>query len=305
MSHWRNSVKRELYGSDMGESGVFGILQRWCDKLRYMRSSMVLTARIESADGEIAITPCTQGETSNTFVCGLDNRKCSSSSNTFWLSSDSGLVLRPSQIAALVAPALASSSSAAQATVTASEPSDRAFYTPGAMAGLAAGVAIPLLIICGVLSYILLREKKKWGPNRHMYKLPDNCKEEEFDQKPPPTITATPASLSATTTRPSSRAQSERPTLHSMPSYGSPVTSPLNSPRVPPISSKASFVDRPSNTTSFVDRSSRIQSFAERFGALKSSSASIVYSPEGMHELDSSPAPDQARFELATQRMSK
>ena len=141
--------------------------------------------RTDDADTSVAITPCTSGQSSNTFACGMNATACTSS-NTFALSTDTSLVLRPAQIAALLNKSLPSNS-VTTSTVTA-VPSG--YYTGGAMAGLAIGIAIPLLVALGVLYMLLRRERNKFGhasTNKNlMYKLPDDLTEDLSKPPPPP-----------------------------------------------------------------------------------------------------------------------
>ena len=259
-----------------------------------------------SKDAEIAITPCKQGSTTNTFVCGLDNGDCKSSSDTFSLSSDAGLVLRPAQVAALVGSALASTSASASHAAVAGSAGEG--YTTGEMAGLGAGIAVPLLIALGIAICMVVKEKKRWGTNKHMYKLPENCKEDDFQFKDPPPVAQNPeirtsqnGSVQSSRIGVASGGPSSRATPS--PSFHSPVSSPMSSPRPLQMSPVHSFAERPSNTTSYAGGGSRIQSFAERFDAGKVPSI-VMSPPEDRHELDSLPAPERERFELATHRMS-
>jgi hypothetical protein len=45
------------------------------------------------------------------------------------------------------------------------------YYTGGAMAGLAIGIALPLLLALGVLYMLLRRERKKFGHSKPKQKL--------------------------------------------------------------------------------------------------------------------------------------
>lgn len=159
------------------------------------------------------------------------------------------------------------------------------------------GIAIPLLIALGVAIWMIMREKKRWGTNKHMYKLPDNCKEDDFEFKAPPPVGENP--ITTRTSATTSRTASKRPSLRTL----SPFNSPLASPRPSQISPVHSYHGHISTTTSFADRNSHIQSIGEAFGASKVNSTTVSL-PEHMHELDSSPAPERERFELSTQRMS-
>lgn len=79
-------------------------------------------------------------------------------------------VLRPTQLSSAVSAAgsslVAVSTSAIDSspTPTSESEDDTDTYTAGAMAGVGVGIGVPLLIVIGVLTWLLLREKKKNRP---------------------------------------------------------------------------------------------------------------------------------------------
>ena len=142
-------------------------------------------------NAEVAITPCTSGDKTNTFVCGVNTTDCQSDSNTFTMSSDTGLLLRPSQIAVLVGSALATSTSSSIASAGASKTacasaSSAGLYTSGQMAGVGCGVGLPLCIALVVVILLLRKEKRNPAEMNLMYKLPDETKSGVSFQAPPP-----------------------------------------------------------------------------------------------------------------------
>lgn len=50
------------------------------------------------------------------------------------------------------------------------------------------GVGIPLVIALVIAIIMLNREKKRFTKPKLMYKLPDECKEEDFDYRAPPPV---------------------------------------------------------------------------------------------------------------------
>lgn len=163
----------------------------------------------ENPSSGMAITPCKDAGKNSTFTCGLSNRGCQS--DTFQLTGSDALVLRPTQIAKLVEPALASlsSSMAASATSSATSSSQTGMatsdptsvpqiaaspsavangtkvYTSSDMAGLGCGLGLPLTFFLVVALCALYKERQNHTGPKLMYKLPDN--HEEFDfRKPAP-----------------------------------------------------------------------------------------------------------------------
>jgi hypothetical protein len=159
----------------------------------------------------MAITPCRDAGKNSTFTCGLSNRGCSY--DTFQLRGGDALVLRPTQIAKLVEPALSSMSAsmAASATSTPSSKTETAtpdptsvpeitasniapvngtkVYTSSDMAGHGGGLGLPLTFFLVVALCALYKERQNHTGPKLMYKLPDN--HEEFDfRKPAPMLRA-------------------------------------------------------------------------------------------------------------------
>lgn len=167
----------------------------------------------EDPSASISITPCGSVDGTNTFVCGLNSTDCQTGSNTFTMTGGSGFVLRPSQIAALVEPALeaseTASSSATEATVTfcpsqTSTTNARKVYTGSDMAGLGCGLGLPLFFALCAALILLRRERQKYAKPKLMYKLPDNCKD-EFTFRPPQRVGSQPSFSSPSSLNPSRR----------------------------------------------------------------------------------------------------
>lgn len=128
---------------------------------------------------------CTNDGEDSEFICGMNTANCKKSSAIFKLSS-SDLTFRPSELEAIVNPAVSSavSSALAQATTQAaaqtkvtvtalptSSNSD-ATYTAGEMAGLGVGLGVPLLI-ASCLALLLWKKDRDRTP-KLMYPLPDD-----------------------------------------------------------------------------------------------------------------------------------
>lgn len=219
-----------------------------------------------SPNAEVAITPCSTDTDSNTFACGLAG-DCSK--DTFTLPADTSLALRPSQIAALVG-SLSSSSDAATATACADTGS---MVSVGALAGVACGVGLPLLIALIIAIILLRREKTRFTKPKLMYKLPDECKEEEFSHRAPPPIH--PA------LRPESPADSASAYSSRRGSFRTAAASPGLSPR-------------PMHGT-----------FMERYESMKKSAGGQVHESAPRHELDSAPSYQETeRHEMGDYRRS-
>lgn len=110
------------------------------------------------------------------------------------MTDDTSLVLRPSQIAELIEPALASASASASASSTPnatssqvmSSPSvvaDEKLYTTSDMAGLGCGLGLPLGFFLVVALCALYKERQNHTGPKLMYKLPDN--HTDFNLRPP------------------------------------------------------------------------------------------------------------------------
>jgi len=223
---------------------------------------------------QVVITPCTSGDSSNTFVCGLNTTDCQTDTNTFSLPSDMGIVLRPNQIAQLVGSSLESATPSGAATAEG--------FTAGALAGVAVGVALPLLVALGVIFYLLRREQRRFSKPKLMYKLPDEVTQDDFTFTPRPVRTT-----AAFSSRPSS--QISRAT------GGSTLAS-----------------RRGSGATMGTLHVGVPQSFMERYETMKKNAQTQLTTKEMMmmspvssprHELDS-PSREVARYELSNSRMS-
>jgi len=135
---------------------------------------------IVSPSTGIAITPCTSNNGTNTFVCGLNSTDCQADTDTWTMADGSSLVLRPSQIVALLGSALENGTSAA----TSAAANTSTTYTSSQMAGLGCGLGLPLGFALFAALVLLHKEKQKHAPPKLMYKLPDN--HTEFSFRPPP-----------------------------------------------------------------------------------------------------------------------
>lgn len=217
-----------------------------------------------SPSAEVAITPCSTDTDSNTFACGLAG-DCSR--DTFTLPADTSIALRPSQIAALVS----SLSAAPSAPTTTVCPDTSGLVSTGALAGVAVGVAFPLLLALLVTILLLRREKYRFSKPKLMYKLPDECKEEFTFRAPPPIHTTT--SRDSRTTRDTASAYSSR--------RGSFRTA-AGSPR-PPLQG----------------------TFMERYEGMKKTVGGQTHELPSRHELDSTPSYREAvRHEMGDYRRS-
>lgn len=171
-----------------------GLVQRGgCTDETWGSAACAKICKNENSNGSIAITPCATSWGASTFVCGLNNGRCSNDENTFVLAS-SNLVLRPAQVSAIVAPILNETSDSHTANGTATYDG---YYTTGQMAGLGAGLGIPLVLTACFTLYL-------WNKHRHqgpktMYQLPDSeaIRDWKSPVAPPayamrPTVPATP-----------------------------------------------------------------------------------------------------------------
>ena len=157
------------------------------------------------------------------------------------------------------------------------------------MAGLACGIALPLLFAIGMLYYLLRREKRRFSKPKLMYKLPDDVKE-DYSFKPPPPVgqASTLASdRSSHASGATSNATSRRGSLRTL--------GTLSTSR--PVVSQATFP------------SSHSQTFLERYETMKRN-AQIQSQEVSMprHELDSitagTPTKEIPTYELSETRMS-
>lgn len=226
-------------------------------------------------------------------MCGLNNTHCRDSTKTFTLSGTNSLILRPAQVSALVAPILSSSSSSSATTLptTSVQPSaeisscpDAAngpYYTLGQMAGLGAGLGIPLFIaVC--TAFMFWRKEHQRRP-KLMYELPDD---ELFDRKPPPS-TFFPA-------HPAVRSLSSREGGFGVkPAYDlrsfSPVVSPIAQGR-----------DTPPHMHSFAERYSAMNhnnnTNSKAVSSITTTSLSSPMHEETISELDGQPVGSAFRF---------
>jgi hypothetical protein len=153
-------------------------------------------------------------------------------------------------------------------------------YTAGALAGVAIGVALPLLIALGVMYYLLKKEQRRFSKPKLMYKLPDEVTREDFTFTPPPPLRTTTA-FSEHRSSNVSRGTDVSSTRGSIRTMGTMST---HRPPAPP-------------------------SFMERYEAMKKAASAQVeakelgmLSPAARHEL---PSPgSEARYELSETRMS-
>lgn len=226
---------------------------------------------VVSPNAEVAITPCSTDTDSNTFACGLSG-DCSA--DTFQLPSDTSLSLRPDQIASLVG-SLSESSNAASPTVCADTDG---MVSVGALAGVAAGVGVPLLIALIITIIMLRREKTRFTKPKLMYKLPDECKEEEtVTYRAPPSV------------HPALRNESQTDTASAYSSRrGSFRTAGVSSPGLSPS-------PRPMQGT-----------FMERYESMKKNAHGQTHEAQARHELDSTPPYQEIeRHEMGDYRRSQ
>ncbi|EME40690.1 hypothetical protein DOTSEDRAFT_65358 [Dothistroma septosporum NZE10] len=124
------------------------------------------------ASGSVPIMPCSSNGGSTLYVCGINSTLCKDSASQFTISGGS-FVLRPSQVQALIGPAL--NSMAAE---------DAKLYTGGQMAGLGCGLGLPLLF-CICAAFFMWQRERNARP-KLMYKLPDGHNEFGGFKAPPP-----------------------------------------------------------------------------------------------------------------------
>ncbi|KAF1348938.1 hypothetical protein BDV97DRAFT_195029 [Delphinella strobiligena] len=103
----------------------------------------------------VSLTPCDAD--TDTFVCGLNNTDCQSTEKTFEIDSGTSLVLRQSEVAALIA---------------VSDGSQGQKYSAGAMAGVALGLSLPLLVAL-IVALVSLRKEKRKNVQSSLYKSAD------------------------------------------------------------------------------------------------------------------------------------
>ena len=273
----------------LGRYGIYGV------KISWVRDADN-RCRADDTNSAVGISPCTSGGSSNSFVCGVNTNQCQDDANTFSISSDTGIILRPAQIAALVESTLATaapSGAIPQVTVTAT-PNSAGLYTAGTLAGVAVGIALPLLIILGVFFILLRREKRRFSKPKLMYKLPDELNDDlsvhstVHSLQPPRSIVQSPAFSSYRS------------------SHASGMTSPVdNRGSVRTTGTLAS--SRPAASPRI--RSAQSQTFLERYETMKRNAlAQSVDTSESRHELDTPPATtptkEMPRYELSDTRMS-
>lgn len=124
---------------------------------------------VDNPDGESALTSCSK----TTFTCGFNPGNCSVVASVFSITNAGGMVLKSAQLTSAMEAAgidtvsesaIPSSSTVAVVTMTATAsvtPTPLvSSYTAGQMVGVGAGVGIPLLLAIGILTFLLVREKK-------------------------------------------------------------------------------------------------------------------------------------------------
>ncbi|KAH9827586.1 btb poz domain protein [Teratosphaeria destructans] len=160
---------------------------------------------------DIAISPCTTSQNA-TFVCGLNATDCSDHAVTFTMTgSTSGLVLRPSQVEALLSSVIAPSN--------ATHPPRT--YTTSDMASLGCGLGLPLSCALALALFLLHKEKARHAPPKLMYPLPDDCKDDYRFQPAPPL--SRPYTAESQHTHASSRPNSASSPVHAK-AQGEPGT---------------------------------------------------------------------------------
>lgn len=282
---------------------------------------MCFVPKVDS-NGEIGITPCSVGLSTNVFACGLGSNTCNDASKTFTLPSDGNLILRPAQIEYLISNALSSGQATAPATTSSG-------FSVATIAGTAAGIAVPLLIAIVVLSCLYARERRRSQIRHNMYRLPsDNETKESLTIHPPPSLfgggVGGGSIRSSQASRSSSRAGSDRGSVRS---HGSRPT-PRPSPQIGAEVQRPMAAHRPRPSYAESQRASHMASLAERIESMKVTPQLIDVrdSSSSRHELDSSPSSprkpflpsrlgsserypvtskDVERYELASSRLSR
>lgn len=231
--------------------------------------------RIVGLNSEVAISPCTGDGTTNTFACGVNTNDCSTGKNTFVVSNDAGLILRPSQIAQLVGSAI---------STAAPQSNDSGLFPAAALAGVAIGVALPLLIALAIMYFLLRREKHRFSKPKLMYKLPDEVTRDEFTFTPPPAMHPNPAFSSNRSSQ----------------TTNATATSTIASRRMSRATNLSLASPHPMASQSFMERYESMKKHGEAQIAVRE--VMVPASPRA--ELDS-PSRQIARYELSEHRMSK
>lgn len=146
----------------------------------------------------------------------------------------------------------------------------------GALVGAAVGVGLPLLIALIIALIMLRREKKRFAKPKLMYKLPEECQEEDYAFRPPPSVPSVHPAL-----RPdSSRAD---------------TASAYSSRRGSFRTAAASPSPRPMQGT-----------FMERYEGMKKNAHGQMHEVTRRHELDSTPPYQEVeRHEMGDYRRSQ
>lgn len=109
-----------------------------------------LTCLVASSSTNISLTACG----SDSFVCGLNTTQCQNNVDTFTMTGGSSLVLRPSQVSALLKDTQPTSDNG-------SAGSTGTMYPIGALVGIGLGIGLPLLFSLIITLFILRKEKQK------------------------------------------------------------------------------------------------------------------------------------------------
>lgn len=160
------------YCMDNGLCLEAGILTRMsCTDKTFADTTCPQYCNTDNMGDPYELTPCT----ATTFTCGLSPANCSVATTVFPVTDLKNIVLQADQLVtamsaagiatASVDPTVSPTETVPVLTVTATgdlKPANPALqYTTGQLVGVGAGVGIPMALAIGVLSFFLLREKKK------------------------------------------------------------------------------------------------------------------------------------------------
>ncbi|KXS98696.1 hypothetical protein AC578_1256 [Pseudocercospora eumusae] len=133
-----------------------GVLSRGsCTDKEWKDESCAQYCRNDNPSGGFGLMPCSF----ETFTCGFFPDNCRVPSSTFSIKNADGLILRSSQLTSMMEAAGIDQGPAANVKTRVED--DNKTYTLAAMAGVGAGVGGPLLVVVAILSYLLVRDRKR------------------------------------------------------------------------------------------------------------------------------------------------